>query len=302
MLRSTQISAMLADRAGKPTVAAAADAAVAPLAGRTFWTQLDGLLDGAPTVLRALETAFILDPATSGLDLLPGGGGQRYRDLAWQRNDFPGGGGPNEWRARRMASELSAIRAERRVHTGGEAVVLERQFESVRRFIGDRLGTVPAPGADLNFPAGVDQPAGQRLFQTALDSFVTMRAAAAADGVPLVVLAAWRSRERAQANAADRGNRAAVAEWSAHTLGLAVDLRMSVRGERYEEIRTRPMSNVVDMRESAAHKWMFLRGAEFGWFPYQNEPWHWEYNPEGFRAAFWEEVAAARAAAAPPGP
>ena len=249
-------------------------------------------------MLRAVETAFILDPTSSGLDLLPGGAGRRYRDLAWQRNDFPDGGGPNEWRARRMAGELSGIRPERRVHTGDQAVVEERQFETVRRFIADRLATVPAAGADLDFPAGVAQPAGQRLFQTALDSFTTMRAAAAADGVPLVVLAAWRSRERAQGNAADRGNRAAVAAWSAHTLGLAVDLRMSVLGQQHTEMTTRPMSNVVDMRESAAHKWMFLRGAEYGWFPYQNEPWHWEYNPEGFRTTFWEEVAAAQRAAA----
>ena len=37
------------------------------------------------------------------------------------------------------------------------------------------------------------------------------------------------------------------------------------------------------------HKWLLLRGEGFGWYPYQNEPWHWEYNPPGFREIFWAE-------------
>jgi hypothetical protein len=36
---------------------------------------------------------------------------------------------------------------------------------------------------------------------------------------------------------------------------------------------------------------MYQRGAEFGFFQYRNEPWHWEYNPEGFRDTFWNEAA-----------
>jgi hypothetical protein len=32
-----------------------------------------------------------------------------------------------------------------------------------------------------------------------------------------------------------------------------------------------------------------LRGEEFDWYPYQNEPWHWEYNPPGFREIFWAD-------------
>jgi hypothetical protein len=31
---------------------------------------------------------------------------------------------------------------------------------------------------------------------------------------------------------------------------------------------------------------VFLFG---GWYPYQNEPWHWEYNPPGFREIYWAD-------------
>jgi hypothetical protein len=77
-------------------------------------------------------------------------------------------------------------------------------------------------------------------------------------------------------------------------LGLAVDLQMSVKSgvgkitqdQRSLEMTTVPMQNVVDMRKSPVHKWMFVNGEDYGWYPYQNEPWHWEYNPPGFRELF----------------
>lgn len=50
--------------------------------------------------------------------------------------------------------------------------------------------------------------------------------------------------------------------------------------------RQRPFTNVVNMRTSPAHKFLFAFGDQFAWFPYQVEPWHWEYNPEGFSEAF----------------
>jgi hypothetical protein len=33
-------------------------------------------------------------------------------------------------------------------------------------------------------------------------------------------------------------------------------------------------------------------GEEFGWYPYQNEPWHWEFNPPGFRKIYWADFLA----------
>jgi hypothetical protein len=48
------------------------------------------------------------------------------------------------------------------------------------------------------------------------------------------------------------------------------------------------MGKVVEMRESPAHKWLFIHGAEYGWYPYQHEPWHFEYNPPGLKDTYWK--------------
>ena len=54
-----------------------------------------------------------------------------------------------------------------------------------------------------------------------------MRTAAAAENVTLAINNAYRPAEVAQANAARADNRRAVASFSSHTLGLAIDLNMS---------------------------------------------------------------------------
>ena len=53
------------------------------------------------------------------------------------------------------------------------------------------------------------------------------------------------------------------------------------------------------MTPAPAHKWLLLRGAAFGWYPYLHEPWHWEYNPPGFREVFRASVGLPEDAAAP---
>ena len=58
---------------------------------------------------------------------------------------------------------------------------------------------------------------------------------------------------------------------------------------KVKETGTGSMPELVRMRESPVHKWLLLRGEEFGWYPYQNEPWHWEYNPPGFREIYWAD-------------
>ena len=35
---------------------------------------------------------------------------------------------------------------------------------------------------------------------------------------------------------------------------------------------------------------MVLRGEEFDWFPFGNEPWHWEYNPSGLKERFFSRM------------
>ncbi len=252
------------------------------------------------TAARAVRT-FILDSTTSSLDLLPAAQRDRFRDFAWERDDFPGGpSGANEGRAVQMSNRLSEIRPERRANVGDVAVVTRAEHtRQVERHINANLVAIPAFPAPAGGGAAPEQPAGHRLYRDAQAAFMTMRAAALADGIPLIVLSSYRDPAVARRNAERSGNPNAVASFSSHSLGLAVDLRMSMsytdpggqqRNLRYTETTTRPMQNVVDMRESPVHKWMFLHGAAYGWFPYQHEPWHWEYNPDGFRDRFREAV------------
>ncbi len=33
------------------------------------------------------------------------------------------------------------------------------------------------------------------------------------------------------------------------------------------------------MRQTSAFHWMVTHAEGFGFYPYDQEPWHWEYNP-----------------------
>ena len=226
----------------------------------------------AEQLLAAVERAFILDERRSALELLEPAERDRYLGFAWQRDDFPGKPtGANEARAEQMFSALTGLRPERRANSGDTAAVRSEEFDAaMQRRITAALTNVAGE-------------AGQRLHRDAAASYVAMRTAAAGEGVTLSINNSYRPLSVAQANAAAAGNRAAVAAFSSHTLSLAVDLNMSHGTLRFTETTTRPFRNVVDMYKSPVHKWMFLRGETHGWFPYRREPWHWEYNPPGFR-------------------
>ena len=230
------------------------------------------------TLLRALELKFIHDPKTSGLDILGPELSQHFRNFNWDENDFPGGPkGTNEQFADIMVDALDLVRAERRANTTPDAVVLRAEAtDEVWDYMTNNW--IAVPGQER-----------WKLNRIALDSFVRMREQAKLDGVDLIILSAHRNPETAQRNAARAGNPDAVASFSSHSLGLAIDFKMSHGDLKLKEISTRPMSEVVRMRESPVHKWLLLRGEEFGWYPYQNEPWHWEYNPRGFREIFWAD-------------
>jgi hypothetical protein len=229
-------------------------------------------------LLRALELKFIHDPKTSGLDILGPELSEHFRKFDWQQNDFPGGAkGPNEEFADVMVDTLDLVRPERRANSTRDAVVLKAEVnDPVWHLITNEWTAVP----------------GQerwKLNPHALKTFVQMRDSAKRDGVDLIILSAHRYPEVAQRNAARSGNPNAVASFSSHSLGLAIDFKLSHGEFKVDETTTRPMAEVVRMRESPVHKWLLLRGEEFGWYPYQNEPWHWEYNPPGFREIFWVE-------------
>jgi hypothetical protein len=270
------------------------DAIVTAAGTDSFMLQMGTLERRAPELLHVVENHFIRDPGISGLDVL-GTDAAQYRDFHWNANDYPGGpAGPNEGRATRMHNAMSGVRPERRANSGADAVIAQPQFNSsarTRSFITAHLQTVPAfsaaPAGSTTIPT---QPPGKRLLQHAMTSFLAMRDAALADGVALALTDGYRDAATAAANASASGNPAAVASYSSHSLGLAMDLIMSTGSQHFVETTTVPMQNVVDMRTSPVHRWMLIRGAEHGWYPYTPEPWHWEYNPPGFREQLMAEI------------
>lgn len=230
-------------------------------------------------LISAVELKFIHDPQTSGLDILGPELSHHFRSFKWDEKDFPGGAqGPNEQFADVLVDSLDLVLPERRANSSRNAVVLKAEVnEAVWGLITNKWTEVP----------------GQerwKLNPHALKSFVRMREQAKLDGVNLVINSAHRYPETAQRNAARAGNANAVASFSSHSLGLAIDFDMSHREDfRTKEGSTGSMPAMVHMRHSPVHKWLVLRGEDFGWYPYQNEPWHWEYNPPGFRKTFWAD-------------
>lgn len=232
----------------------------------------------ARALLKSVEHAFILDPNASTLDLLPEPERSHFEHFAWDENDYPGGPlGPHEDEVLALDTALAKIRPERRANSTPTAVVVKSQFnEDVWKYI--QAEERPIPGQEQ-----------RKLNRFAEASFVTIRDDAKADGVDIFILSANRDPQVAARNAARTANAYAVASFSSHILGLAMDLRMSQGSQKFDEAGTRPMSNIIAMRSSPVHKWLFVRGARYGWYPYTHEPWHWEYNPPGFRARFWRD-------------
>ncbi|WP_042876357.1 D-alanyl-D-alanine carboxypeptidase family protein [Cupriavidus necator] len=235
--------------------------------------------------LPAQQREWVLALHRSALERLPDPA-QRTRFLQqdWSDIEFPG----NVPRGQSATVEIKRNWALARELFGAMAgVVPERRVPKTIRFR-DRP-VRPVPG----------QPR-QQLFGEARDAFVRMCEAARQDGVELSILSSWRSRARQAAASANQPNPNAVArKASAHMYGLAIDLRMGVAGLPVKEINTRvdrataakagtaaKMGNLVRMYRSPVYKWMSLRAREFGWYPYRNEPWHWEYNPPGLKARF----------------
>ncbi len=57
---------------------------------------------------------------------------------------------------------------------------------------------------------------------------------------------------------------------SPHQTGRAVDLYLGGKNSS---------ANVRRLRNQPAYKWLVANAAQFGFYPYRREPWHWEYNP-----------------------
>jgi hypothetical protein len=250
--------------------------------------EIDSNGETMPSPLNDAQRTWILALDRSALERIddPATRKRWLDDVDWRTIEFPGNvpkgsvatdAVRQHWRlAEALFRTMAAVVPERRVPSS--IVFRDRGAEAV-------------PGQ-----------ANHRLFPEARDAFVRMRAAAAADGVRLVITSSWRSAKKQISLSQNQSNPKAVAKGrSAHMYGLAVDLRMSVAGLQIREANTRTaekMANLVRMYRSPVYKWMALRGREFGWYPYRREPWHWEYNPPGLKARFEHDDAAAATAAA----
>jgi LAS superfamily LD-carboxypeptidase LdcB len=57
---------------------------------------------------------------------------------------------------------------------------------------------------------------------------------------------------------------------SAHQSGRAIDFYLGLSNSS---------KNVARLRKTQPYLWLAGNATKFGFFPYSNEPWHWEHNP-----------------------
>ena len=282
LMRREDVRAALQGRQADPSLASMFDAAVRQVVAASPAERTAAISGNARGLILVLEDRFIADPHRSALDLLPPAQARRFEQRHWDVNDYPGHGdnespGSHEGEAEAMSAAMTGVRPERRPNFGSRAILTRAEADEARmNYVSRHIVAVPGQS-------------GHSLHREAGEQFALMAAMAEYDGVRLDIYASFRTAAQAARNAARQTNRTAVATFSSHTLGLAVDLRLSFPGRHFAETQTHPMQAVADMRASPAHKWMVLRGQEFGWFPYGHEPWHWEYNPPGFFDRFWAE-------------
>jgi hypothetical protein len=121
------------------------------------------------------------------------------------------------------------------------------------------------------------------LHRLAAQAWTALVAAARADGIaePLLLpVSGYRSGEHQQrlwaAALARYGSPEVARRWvappggSAHQSGRAIDFHLGGRNDS---------ANVGRLRTLPAYRWLAANAQRFGFYPYEAEPWHWEYNP-----------------------
>jgi len=258
---------------------------------------------------------FVKDWARSTLELLPRSQREKFESIEWGPLDFPGTTvaikglkadaldwylkqpnvvqkdgkeGPyltssNQDAAKALFLALSQVRpggGERRVNINDSAVIPEEAFRSdpteFYDYVTSQLEGIPGQ-TDI------------QMNSEAATKFAEMRGAAKAEGVPLVALNAFRPLAHEMKAEKAAGNRNAVGGIS-HLIGLAVDVKLHIDKKHdpdFVETGTGNFNKMLNMLESPVYKWIFMNGSRFGFYQYRQEPWHWEYNPEGFRDRFY---------------
>jgi len=266
----------------------------------------------------AVGDDFVKDWARSTLELLPASKREQFESVTWGPLDFPGTKvylkqlkpaeiewyrtqssvtqesdkagdyftGVNQALAGKLFLELSYVRpggGERRVNITQNAVIPQDAFN---KSAGDKTAFYDYVVAELRDIPGQED---FKLNREAAEKFAEMRTAAKAAGVPIIAMSTWRTLEHEEAAAKAAGNPNAVGGIS-HLIGLAADVKLHVNAKtdpgKFGEASTM-MPRMMDMLKSPVHKWIFKNGASYGFYQYRQEPWHWEYNPPGFRERFY---------------
>jgi D-alanyl-D-alanine dipeptidase len=126
-----------------------------------------------------------------------------------------------------------------------------------------------------------------KLYRFAAAGWQALVAAARADGIhsPLLLpVSGYRDPNRQAtlwAAAVKRyGSPKEARRWvappggSAHQTGRAIDFYLGGRNSS---------ANVGTLRQTRAYQWLVANAERFGFYPYEREPWHWEYNPPATR-------------------
>jgi hypothetical protein len=131
----------------------------------------------------------------------------------------------------------------------------------------------------------VDTPWGGKkpLHQKTKQVWEQMVAEARRDGIAhplLLVTSGYRTPEEQadlfEAGKRKHGSAEEAKKWvasggkSAHQSGRTIDFWLGISNKS---------ENVAALRKTAAYQWLVTNAGRFGFYPYQNEPWHWEYNP-----------------------
>ncbi|MFN0109458.1 MAG: D-alanyl-D-alanine carboxypeptidase family protein [Blastocatellia bacterium] len=142
--------------------------------------------------------------------------------------------------------------------------------------------TIPSSADLITIQGAFGKTTLHRLAAVALEALVC---AARADGIKHPQLlptgslsgfrtpkqqASLRSSSEAKHGSQNIGKWVAKPGSSAHQTGRAIDFYLGIPNGR---------RNVARLRQTPAYKWMVANAHRFGFYPYKDEPWHWEYNP-----------------------
>jgi len=185
----------------------------------------------------------------------------------------------------------------------------QREFESGEFDFASEYETPPASSCPPFTPVAIERPGGERvkdkripnsadivviqgaygktpLHRLTAAALKALVCAARADGIkhprllptgarsgfrdPKLQKAAWERALKRYGSAKEANKWVAKPGFSAHQSGRAIDFYLGL---------TNDSRNVAKLRLTPAYKWMQKNARRFGFYPYPDEPWHWEYNP-----------------------